>query len=286
MECFQRCARSCLSVCQGQKKEATSPTYTHVSSTHTRSVSEPQVRVTEVPLETTFDFLGKSKKFRVHSLPLAASLDVGSEQPSKPKYKPGLDVHAEDQSTKAGRRTLMKDTLMRPICRQPISVDRPGNDYTVQYRPDRRDLTETLSATDPTLEFCIDYDFLRRVVCVNLQRANRLPARGEKAMRDVFVSMYIVPERDEIFESKVAKRTLNPVFDETFELRGILTPEDAQEKSLVFRIYDNSSVWKNELIGMVSFPLNLLSNLEGICVKRKIDVRAQLLKVMGRSHDY
>lgn len=215
---------------------------------------------------------------RTH-LPRSATVS-GSLSGKKEREEVNQFLRVGFQPTEPMRRKKhLKETLLSPLSRMSHSHEMLtlNDPHTVKYRPDLFALTETLHQSDPSLEFSIDHDFHKCILRVYLRKACNLPARKTSAM-NTFVTMFLLPDRDEVFESQVVEKSLNPIFNQTFELRGILTPEEAREKVLVFRIYDNDVIWKDKLIGMVYFPLKLVQ-FDSICVRRKIDLHTELQKV-------
>ena len=66
------------------------------------------------------------------------------------------------------------------------------------------------------LEFSVDYDFQKQELTVGILQACELPAMDMGGTSDPYVKVYIMPEKKKKFETKVHRKTLNPVFNETF----------------------------------------------------------------------
>ncbi len=66
------------------------------------------------------------------------------------------------------------------------------------------------------LEFTLDYDFTKQELTVGVLQANDLPAMDMGGTSDPYVKCYIMPDKKKKFETKVHRKTLNPVFNETF----------------------------------------------------------------------
>jgi Ca2+-dependent lipid-binding protein len=66
------------------------------------------------------------------------------------------------------------------------------------------------------LEFSVDYDFQKQELTVGVLQACELPAMDMGGTSDPYVKVYIMPEKKKKFETKVHRKTLNPVFNETF----------------------------------------------------------------------
>lgn len=50
--------------------------------------------------------------------------------------------------------------------------------------------------------------------------ANDLPAMDLNGTSDPYVKVYVLPDKKKKFETKVQKKSLDPVFDETFNFKG------------------------------------------------------------------
>ncbi|XP_036340688.1 synaptotagmin 1-like [Rhagoletis pomonella] len=71
---------------------------------------------------------------------------------------------------------------------------------------------------------------------------------------DPYVKVYLLPDKKKKFETKVHRKTLSPVFNETFTFKG-LPYADAMNKTLVFAIFDFDRFSKHDQIGEVKVPL-------------------------------
>ena len=72
------------------------------------------------------------------------------------------------------------------------------------------------------LEFSMDYDFQKQELTVGVMQASELPAMDMGGTSDPYVKVYILPEKKKKFETKVHRKTLNPVFNETFVFKVIV----------------------------------------------------------------
>jgi synaptotagmin-1 len=66
------------------------------------------------------------------------------------------------------------------------------------------------------IEFSLDYDFAKQELTVGVLQANDLPAMDMGGTSDPYVKCYIMPDKKKKFETKVHRKALNPVFNETF----------------------------------------------------------------------
>lgn len=124
-------------------------------------------------------------------------------------------------------------------------------------------------ASHPLLQFSLMYDVQRCALTVHLHHGANLPAKDRRGTSDPFVVLYLVPNKEEIFESKVIQQTLDPVFDQSFEFKK-LTPDDIFRQTLILRVYDHDKFSKNDSIGGVILPLKN-TELFGVIMRMRID---------------
>lgn len=103
-----------------------------------------------------------------------------------------------------------------------------GNSFKEKVQPDVEQLTTNMEDNEDAeskkseivnlgkLEFSIDYDFQKQELTVGVLQATELPAMDMGGTSDPYVKVYIMPEKKKKFETKVHRKTLNPVFNETF----------------------------------------------------------------------
>ena len=134
----------------------------------------------------------------------------------------------------------------------------------------------------PILQFSLHYDVQRFTLTVHLHHGSNLPAKDRRGTSDPFVVLYMIPNKEEIFESKVIYQTLNPIFDQSFEFKK-LTTDDIRRQTLVLRVYDHDKFSRNDTIGAVLLPLEE-ADLFGVVMRMKIDDDPNLFS--GVSHPY
>uniref|UniRef100_A0A915KUZ0 C2 domain-containing protein n=1 Tax=Romanomermis culicivorax TaxID=13658 RepID=A0A915KUZ0_ROMCU len=66
------------------------------------------------------------------------------------------------------------------------------------------------------LQFKLDYDFQQNQLAVTVLQGEDLPGMDMSGTSDPYVKVYLMPEKKKKFETKVHRKTLNPVFNETF----------------------------------------------------------------------
>ncbi|CAG5105139.1 Oidioi.mRNA.OKI2018_I69.chr1.g1869.t1.cds [Oikopleura dioica] len=99
------------------------------------------------------------------------------------------------------------------------------------------------------LQYSLDYDFQNNTLSVKVLQASELPAMDLGPFRDA-----LIPDRKKKFETKVQKKTLNPVFNETFTFT--VPYAEIGGKTLVLAAYDFDRFSKHDVIGEVRVPMN------------------------------
>lgn len=153
--------------------------------------------------------------------------------------------------------------------------------HTAVVPPPRSDSRSTISSAaepnDPVLRFSLYYDIQRRTLTVHLIEAFNLPAKDRRGTSDPFVILFLLPNKEAIYETKVHKQTLNPKFDQVFEFPGLL-PNEIRRQSLVLRILDKDTIGASDYIGSIVLPLEE-ADLYGVTVAEKINEDPNALQV-------
>merc|ERR1711935_322060 len=105
------------------------------------------------------------------------------------------------------------------------------------------------------LQFSLDYDFQNNNLAVNLMQASDLAAMDMNGTSDPYVKVYLLPDKKKKFETKVHRKTLNPIFNETFNFKDI-PYSDVGGKTLVMALYDFDRFSKHDMIGQIHVPMN------------------------------
>ncbi|KAL7977278.1 hypothetical protein Chor_009227 [Crotalus horridus] len=66
------------------------------------------------------------------------------------------------------------------------------------------------------LSFALRYAYGTEQLVVRILRALDLPAKDANGFSDPYVKMYLLPDRKKKYQTKVHRKTLNPIFNETF----------------------------------------------------------------------
>ncbi|KAI4825257.1 hypothetical protein KUCAC02_020944, partial [Chaenocephalus aceratus] len=99
------------------------------------------------------------------------------------------------------------------------------------------------------LLFVLKFDFDLEQLIVKIHKAHDLPAKDFSGTSDPYVKIYLLPDRKTKHQTKVHRKTLNPVFDEVF-LFPVAYAELSSRK-LHFSVYDFDRFSRHDLIGQV-----------------------------------
>jgi hypothetical protein len=171
-----------------------------------------------------------------------------------------LDLRQNKRSMLTRRHTVHTDML---------SLDDKSYTFSIPGLPVLQEESLVKDDSRPLLQFSLQYDVQRCSLTVHLHHASNLPAKDKRGTSDPFVTLYMMPNREVLFESKVVLQSLNPVFDESFEFNELATDE-VRRQSLVFRLYDHDKYSKNDPIGGVILPLED-ADLFGVVMRMEVD---------------
>ncbi|XP_018495410.2 synaptotagmin 1, partial [Galendromus occidentalis] len=104
------------------------------------------------------------------------------------------------------------------------------------------------------LQFKLDYDFNSNNLATTVIQAEELPALDMSGTSDPYVKVYLLPDKKKKFETKVHRKSLNPVFNETFNFK--VPYAEITTKTLVFAVFDFDRFGKHDQIGEVKIPMN------------------------------
>lgn len=141
-----------------------------------------------------------------------------------------------------------------------------SNSYKEKVQPDMEDLPENMEINEMDqdsaksevklgrLQYKLDYDFNTNNLAVTVIQAEDLPGMDMSGTSDPYVKVYLLPDKKKKYETKVHRKTLNPVFNETFNFK--IPYSEIASKTLVFAIFDFDRFSKHDQIGEVKVPLN------------------------------
>ncbi|KAK9300197.1 hypothetical protein QLX08_007042 [Tetragonisca angustula] len=99
------------------------------------------------------------------------------------------------------------------------------------------------------LHFALRYDKEMEGLVVKILEARELPVKDVTGSSDPYVKVYLLPDRKKKYQTKVHRKNLNPVFNETFIFS--VSYEELREQYLQFSVYDFDRFSRNDLIGQV-----------------------------------
>lgn len=139
------------------------------------------------------------------------------------------------------------------VCSLDRSSDNMGNIKPELYREEAVKRGSADSTGDMEccgkLHFAIRYDSEMEALIVKVLEARDLPIKDVTGSSDPYVKVYLLPDRKKKYQTKVHRRNLNPIFNETFIFS--VTYEDLRRRYLSFSVYDFDRFSRHDLIGQV-----------------------------------
>ncbi|KAM9805545.1 synaptotagmin-11b [Syngnathus typhle] len=101
----------------------------------------------------------------------------------------------------------------------------------------------------------VDYNFPKKALVVTVVGARGLPAMDEEAgTSDPYVKMTVLPEKKHRVKTRVLRKTLDPLFDETFTFYGVAY-SSLPELTLHFLVLSFDRFARDDVIGEALVPL-------------------------------
>ncbi|XP_017555625.1 synaptotagmin VIII isoform X1 [Pygocentrus nattereri] len=104
------------------------------------------------------------------------------------------------------------------------------------------------------LLYSLEYNTARSEMTVGIKEATELKAMDHGGTSDPYVKVYILPYKSKTFETKVFRKTLNPVFNEHFKYQ--MSQKELSESTLVMQVYDFNRFSKHDVIGELRLELS------------------------------
>ncbi|XP_075924691.1 synaptotagmin-1-like [Petromyzon marinus] len=104
------------------------------------------------------------------------------------------------------------------------------------------------------LQFTLDYDFQSTQLTVGILQAAELPALDMGGTSDPYVKIFLLPDKKKKYETRVHRKTLNPVFNESFSFK--VPYSELGGKTLVMMVFDFDRFSKHDVMGEVRVPMN------------------------------
>ncbi|KAM3910313.1 synaptotagmin-11 isoform 1-T1 [Leptodactylus fuscus] len=132
------------------------------------------------------------------------------------------------------------------------------------------------------LTISVDYNFPKKALVVTIQEAHGLPVMDEHSRgSDPYIKMTILPDKKHRVKTRVLRKTLDPVFDETFTFYGIPYSQ-LQDLVLHFLVLSFDRFSRDDVIGEVMVPLSGVDPSTGrVQITRDI-VRRNIQKCVSR----
>ncbi|NWX36057.1 SYT1 protein, partial [Notiomystis cincta] len=103
------------------------------------------------------------------------------------------------------------------------------------------------------LQYSLEYNVRRQELKVGVKQAVELKAMDSGGTSDPYVIVYLTSDMKKRFETKVYRKTLNPIFNESFTFQ--VPQGEVSESTLVMQICDFNRFSKHDIIGEVRLPL-------------------------------
>ncbi|KAK3091866.1 hypothetical protein FSP39_023231 [Pinctada imbricata] len=130
------------------------------------------------------------------------------------------------------------------------------------------------------LWFSVLYDAAVEQLNVNLVKVRELPGRGRNnAPRDPFVKIFLLPDERTCRISKVRKKTLSPMFNESFTFQ--VDPDSIRSKTLRFSVYDVDKRRVRHSLGHVLVNLADIDILKGDSMFKDLELTSTMCASLG-----
>ncbi|XP_068574631.1 synaptotagmin Va isoform X2 [Cebidichthys violaceus] len=104
------------------------------------------------------------------------------------------------------------------------------------------------------LEYSLDYNFTDNQLIVGILQAQDLAAMDVGGSSDPYVKVYMLPDKKKKFETKVQRKNLCPVFNETFTFK--IPYSELGGQTLVLQVFDFDRFGKHDVIGEIKIAMN------------------------------
>nr|XP_009933641.1 PREDICTED: synaptotagmin-8 [Opisthocomus hoazin] len=147
----------------------------------------------------------------------------------------------------------------KPKKKERISLHAVSSSTTASLvQPEMEDLEQGAAQTGRgKLQYSLEYNFRAQELKVGVKQAAELKAMDSGGTSDPYVIIYLTSDMKKKYETKVYRKTLNPIFNESFTFR--VPQVEVPESTLVMQIYDFNRFAKHDIIGEVRLPLASVS---------------------------
>ncbi|NXY02086.1 SYT1 protein, partial [Pteruthius melanotis] len=143
----------------------------------------------------------------------------------------------------------------KPKKKERISLCAVSNPTTTSLvQPEMEDLAQGVEQKRRgKLQYSLEYNFRKQELKVGVKQAVELKAMDSGGTSDPYVIVYLTSDVKKRYETKVYRKTLNPIFNESFTFQ--VPQAEVSESTLVMQIYDFNRFAKHDIIGEVRLPL-------------------------------
>ncbi|XP_039304606.1 synaptotagmin-1 [Solenopsis invicta] len=110
------------------------------------------------------------------------------------------------------------------------------------------------------LKLGLIYDGNAGILTVKLIEAHDLRARELSGIADPYAKIRLLPDRNNIWQTTIHRRTLNPIFDEDFVFE-VAPVSSLAGRTLEILLYDFEAFTRHRGLGYVQLPLSSIPNL-------------------------
>ncbi|XP_074698024.1 synaptotagmin-8 isoform X2 [Strix aluco] len=143
----------------------------------------------------------------------------------------------------------------KPKKKERVSLHTVSNSTMASLvQPEMEDLERAAEQTGRgKLQYSLEYNFRAQELKVGVKQAAELKAMDSGGTSDPYVIVYLTSDMKKRYETKVYRKTLNPVFNENFTFQ--VPQAEVPDSTLVMQIYDFNRFAKHDIIGEVRLPL-------------------------------
>lgn len=113
-----------------------------------------------------------------------------------------------------------------------------------------------------SVHISMTYDPAAGILSVRLIQAQELLAREFSGTADPYAKIRLLPDRNNVWQTRIHKKTLNPVFDEDFVFE--VRPAQLSRRTLEIILYDFDAYSRHHSIGGIKLPLSEIDLAEKV----------------------